>query len=130
MVARKKTGNATKIVNGFFFNGFQTNIDLLPKYYPGWVVRIYHDIEESDPLTEMFCEFSCKYDYVDMCNARFLPGSILKNPKEYFHQYGDFSQLLILKLIFSYQGTWIVDLVQERKLQYLSGWSLGGLYMQ
>ena len=73
-----QTGDAKNNVNGFFFKGFQTNIELLPMHYPGWVIRIYHDIEEGDPLNDMFCEFSCKYDYVDMCNARFIPAETFK----------------------------------------------------
>ena len=77
-LARKQTGDAENNVNGFFFKGFQTNIDLLTKHYPGWVIRIYHDIEESEPLTKMFCEFSCKYDYVDLCNARHIPAPLFK----------------------------------------------------
>ena len=76
--ARKETGDGEKNVNGFYFQGFQTNIDLLTKHYPGWVIRVYHDIEESDPLTRIFCEFSCKYELVDLCNARHIPASIFK----------------------------------------------------
>merc|ERR1712142_405965 len=55
VVARKQTGDAENNVSGFFFKGFRINIDLLPKHYPGWIIRIYHDIEESDPLMETLC---------------------------------------------------------------------------
>ena len=72
-IARKETGDAVNNVSGFFFNGFQINIDLLPKHYPGWVIRIYHDIEDTDPLMEKLCQLSCKYDFVDLCNAKNIP---------------------------------------------------------
>ena len=72
-IARKKTGDALDNVGGFFFTGFQINIDLLPKHYPGWIIRIYHDIEDTDPLIERLCQFSCKYDFVDLCNTRNIP---------------------------------------------------------
>ena len=76
-LSREKSGNSSE-VNGFFFNGFQNNIVLLPVHYPGWTIRIYHDIEETDPLHNLFCEFSCKYPTVDFCYVNKVPSSYFR----------------------------------------------------
>ena len=106
-IARKKTGDALNNVSGFFFTGFQMNVDLLPKHYPGWIIRIYHDIEDTDPLIERLCQFSCKYDFVDLCNARNIPTTkfvkgdlitleeylenfLFQDPRRYFPLFGGF----------------------------------------
>ena len=53
--ARKKAGDAKDNVNEFFFKGLQTNIELLPMHYPGWVIRIYHNILASENLNDFRC---------------------------------------------------------------------------
>ena len=72
-------------VNRVFFDGLKTNLNLLPKFYPNWMIRIYHDIHEEDPLSEMFHEIAQIYNYVDFCNVRYVSNDILP---------GSFSDLL------------------------------------
>ena len=74
-----------KNVNRVFFDGLKTNLNLLPKFYPNWTIRIYHDIHEEDPLSEVFHEITQTYNYVDFCNVRHVSNHILP---------GSFSDLL------------------------------------
>ncbi|XP_037069611.1 uncharacterized protein LOC119090992 [Pollicipes pollicipes] len=47
----------------------------VPSVYPGWVVRVYHDIDLSQPgQSQLVCRVACRYDNVDFCDVRNLPG--------------------------------------------------------
>ena len=76
--ARLESGQVEGNVDLFYFAGLEINLDLLPEHYPGWIMRLYHDIEESDPLMETLCEYACRYPYLDLCNANGLPATILE----------------------------------------------------
>ena len=76
--ARELSGKVEGNVNMFYFAGLEINLELLPKHYPGWVIRLYHDIEETDPLMDTLCEYYCKYSYLDLCNAKNLPTPVLQ----------------------------------------------------
>ena len=92
-----------------YFEGIETNLKLMPKYYPGfnfanvyikldsfnieqyfiqaiettnlsrllfsgWVMRLYFDLEKSDPLHEKLCKLACHNPELDLCYIRNLPG--------------------------------------------------------
>ena len=76
-VNRLESGQAEGNVDMFFFAGLEINLELLPQHYPGWVIRLYHDIEEKDPLMDTLCSYACKYPYLDLCNANNIPAPML-----------------------------------------------------
>ena len=75
--ARLESGQVAGNVDTFFLPGLEINLELLPQHYPGWILRLYHDIEERDPLMETLCGSVCKYPYLDLCNASHLPTTVL-----------------------------------------------------
>ena len=36
-----------------YFEGIVGNLELMPIYYPGWVMRLYYDLDDNDPITEV-----------------------------------------------------------------------------
>ena len=36
-----------------YFEGIVGNLDLMSTYYPGWVMRVYYDLEANDPITQV-----------------------------------------------------------------------------
>ncbi|XP_043200505.1 uncharacterized protein LOC122369664 [Amphibalanus amphitrite] len=64
-------GNASSV----FFGGIEANLAKVPEIYPGWVVRVYNDINMSEPRQrELVCDVQCRYDNVDFCDVHDLPG--------------------------------------------------------
>lgn len=44
------------------------------KIYPGWRMRIYHNITKDDQMAfSTFCKIYCEHDFVDLCDVRDLP---------------------------------------------------------
>ena len=67
-----------------YFQGIQANLDLMLKYYPGWRMRLYFDLEENDPNMEKLCDLACNYDILDLCYAGQLPGVPMKDTRKVF----------------------------------------------
>ena len=36
-----------------YFEGIMENLELMPVYYPGWVMRLYYDLDDSDPISKV-----------------------------------------------------------------------------
>ena len=36
-----------------YFEGIAANLELMPTYYPGWIMRVYYDLEDDDPITQV-----------------------------------------------------------------------------
>ena len=36
-----------------YFEGIAENLRLMPVYYPGWIMRLYHDVENEDPVMKV-----------------------------------------------------------------------------
>lgn len=50
--------------------------------YPGWIVRVYHDIDESEPVFQkMLCSSYCKHANLDLCNVPQLVKRIRAHPE-------------------------------------------------
>ena len=50
------------------FIGVEGNIKLLEEYYnKDWSMRIYHDIQEENPLMKDLCHVACKHNNLDLC---------------------------------------------------------------
>ena len=67
-----------------YFEGIEANLELMPKYYPGWQMRIYFDLDEKDPILKDLCDLSCKNPILDLCHAGKLPGTPMKDARRVF----------------------------------------------
>ena len=45
-----------------YFEGIAANLELMPIYYPGWIMRVYYDLEDEDPITQVIDLFRQVYD--------------------------------------------------------------------
>ena len=36
-----------------YFEGIVGNLELMPTYYPGWIMRLYYDLDDNDPITQV-----------------------------------------------------------------------------
>ncbi|GAB6026326.1 hypothetical protein CHUAL_012532 [Chamberlinius hualienensis] len=60
-----------------YFIGIEENAKLLKRFYPNWVMRVYHRTDLSVYSTKKkFCRLWCKYDYLDFCDVRYLPSPL------------------------------------------------------
>ena len=50
----------TSNISGYF-EGIVGNLQLMPIYYPGWVIRLYHDIRSDDPVMKVYFAFEYSY---------------------------------------------------------------------
>ena len=50
----------------------------MPKYYPGWILRLDVYYESTDVTLRKLCNLACNYKYsnLDICHVKQLPGSI------------------------------------------------------
>jgi hypothetical protein len=69
-----------------YFAGIVENLALLPRLYPGWVMRLYYDLEpEDDPVVAgELCELACSAAHLDLCYARRLPGTPMRDARRVF----------------------------------------------
>ena len=75
---RPPTGTLASLASRLkdYIGGIKENLDLIPKYYHGWVMRLYVDFSSQDPkLQKILCELACDYHYFDICDVRNLPGN-------------------------------------------------------
>lgn len=56
-----------------YFPGIWANLFLAKKYYPGWTVRLYHDLDDSDPKSKLLCHLACTEPDFDLCHAQDIP---------------------------------------------------------
>ena len=45
----------------------------ISRLYPGWRMRIYHNITEDDEVFPQMCDLYCRYPHVDTCDMRQHP---------------------------------------------------------
>ncbi len=38
-----------------YFDGLIENLNLMPSRYPGWIMRLYFDVDKNDPLMNALC---------------------------------------------------------------------------
>lgn len=58
-----------------YFKGIESNLNLLQKFYPGWVIRLYHDIQPDTGPHRKLCKIACNDNNIDLCYVRQLPGN-------------------------------------------------------
>jgi hypothetical protein len=67
-----------------YFAGIADNLRLMSVYYPGWVMRLYFDLDKKDPVMKMICGLACNNNNLDLCDAASLPGTPMKNASKVF----------------------------------------------
>ena len=67
-----------------YFQGIRANLELMKRFYPGWQMRVYFDLDEGNPLKNDLCKMACKYSILDLCHAGKLPGSPIKDARKVF----------------------------------------------
>ena len=53
-----------------YFKGILENAQVLNDFYPAWTIRLYHDLEKSDPISCGLCELTKKFKNLDICDVR------------------------------------------------------------
>ena len=57
-----------------FLGLFQPLAETARRLFPGWRLRIYHNVSSEDTeALELFCELHCNYSFIDLCDTRDLP---------------------------------------------------------
>ena len=54
--------------------GVKENLELMPKFYPGWIMRLYTDYDIKDQIFGKLCNLACHYPFLDICHVEDLPG--------------------------------------------------------
>ena len=68
-----------------YFEGIKSNLELLGKYYPDWIIRLYYDPASSeDPVLPKLCHLSCSSGHLDLCDIQRLPGTPKRNATHVF----------------------------------------------
>jgi len=67
-----------------YFQGISENLNLLPRFYPGWTMRLYYDLAPNDPLLVDLCSLACKDSNMDLCYVKNLPGVPMKDATKVF----------------------------------------------
>ena len=67
-----------------YFRGILGNLKLMPKYYPGWVMRLYYDLDKADPIFQDLCQLACHDANLDICDAKHLPGTPFVDARRVF----------------------------------------------
>ena len=58
-----------------FLGLFQPLAESARRLFPGWRLRIYHNVTSEDTeALDLFCQLHCNYSFVDLCDTRNLPG--------------------------------------------------------
>ncbi|GAB6028859.1 hypothetical protein CHUAL_004662 [Chamberlinius hualienensis] len=57
-----------------YFRGIALNAKLIPEKYPGWLMRVYHNMNISNSsVTDVLCPLWCQFHHLDFCQAGNLP---------------------------------------------------------
>ena len=67
-----------------YFNGIQANLELIPKFYPGWTIRLYLDLDKTNELLNEICDLACNDSNIDLCDVKNLPGTPFIDAAEIF----------------------------------------------
>ena len=67
-----------------FLEGILGNLELMPKYYPGWIMRLYTDYDIEDPIYRKLCDLACHHSNLDICHVKDLPGTPFLDASKFF----------------------------------------------
>ena len=54
--------------------GIKENLEMMPKLYPGWIMRLYTNYNITDQMFGKLCNLACHYPFLDICHVEDLPG--------------------------------------------------------
>jgi hypothetical protein len=73
------------IIESRHFEGIEDNLELMKVHYPpGWLMRVYYDLDDNDPVLAKLCRLACASPTLDICNVRQLPGNPLADATKVF----------------------------------------------
>ena len=76
--------NSNKSIEKGYFEGIIENLKLMPIHYPGWIMRLYFDLDKSDPVFDEICKLACNNNNLDLCDAANLPGTPMRDARKVF----------------------------------------------
>ncbi len=76
--------NSNKSIEKGYFEGIIENLKLMPIHYPGWIMRLYFDLDKSDPVFDEICKLACNNNNLDLCDAANLPGMPMRDARKVF----------------------------------------------
>ena len=57
-----------------YLRHIKTNLEAIKEFYPGWTIRIYHDIPKGDKRRmDFMCDLACTNPELDMCAVEDIP---------------------------------------------------------
>ncbi len=56
--------------NANYYKPLSILVEAIKKYYPGWIIRVYHDSNIDQSVT---CDYECNEDIIDFCNVEEMP---------------------------------------------------------
>ncbi|CAL4087839.1 unnamed protein product, partial [Meganyctiphanes norvegica] len=58
-----------------YYSGIQHIVEQVATLYPGWVMRLYHDLDIHDEHQQAWlCQLTCMNSHIDLCNIRNITG--------------------------------------------------------
>ena len=63
-----KSVNNEKKFSRKYFEGIEENLKLIKKFYPGWIMRLYYQVDTEESLKEI-CNIACSDPDIDICEA-------------------------------------------------------------
>ena len=72
-----------------YIGGIKGNLNMMPVYYPGWIMRLYVDFGQLNQfrykeIKDELCEIACTYPNFDICDASNLPGTPAEDASKIF----------------------------------------------
>ena len=67
-----------------YFEGIKANLDLMPRLYPGWVMRVYYNLDGRPEMLRDLCDLACHNEQLDICDAGKLPGVPMADARKVF----------------------------------------------
>ena len=68
-----KNNHTEKRIRMKYFDGIPKILEILPKTYPGWTMRLYHDLDHSDEQHAQLCQMACANPNIDLCHTKNIP---------------------------------------------------------
>ena len=56
-----------------YLDGLGVNLPLMADLYPGWTLRLYHDVAEGEEEMDKVCAVACSSPALDLCRVTELP---------------------------------------------------------
>lgn len=94
--------------------------------YPGWRMRIYHNVTKEDTQAfSTFCQLYCDHEFVDLCDARQLPGIGDLNTKFPIGRFWRF-QVLADPTVSVFGSRDVDSFLTEREAAAVKAWLVSG----